>query len=270
MIILMPFNCRFLSLETLFMKRLIFVFAFVFGFANIFAQSDSASSRSAFYPAVGDYGVMGNISGLLSTVQTSNRTDLLNQTAVTVRYVKSENLTFRLGVAPKVMRYNVLATDSVGKDLVQFDSTARRSQISFRPGVEYHLKGTKRLDPYAAADLEFGIVGGLKIGSTTSTRDTTGTALLTRTITEDGGYTLGAKMSFGMNYYISPKIFVGAEYGFGFYNITTGGDRQEVAQYVPVSGTQQTTRILSSNRVTQSNFFVDPMIQLTFGYFFGI
>lgn len=252
------------------MKSLTFAFAFVFGSIHLFAQSDSTKNRSAFYPEIGAFGVMGNISGLLSTIQTTNRTDLLNQTAATVRYVKSENLTFRLGLAPKVLTYNVVATDSVGKDLVQFDSTARRSQISFRPGVEYHLNGTKRLDPYLAAELELGLVGGLKIGSTTSTRDTTGTALLTRTITEDGGFCLGAKMSFGMNYFISKNLFIGAEYGLGFYNITSGGDRQEVAQYIPVSGTQQTTRVLSSNRTTQSSLFVDPIIQLTFGYFFDL
>lgn len=236
---------------------------------GIFAQTDSNSTASPFFPESKDVGVVGNVSGLINAIQATNRTDLRSQSAVTLRYVYNDKLTFRLGLAPKVDRHSTLSTDSVGKDQVRFDSTATQSSISFRPGVEYHLRGTKRLDPYMAADLEFGIVGGLKVGSSTNITDTTGTSSLTRTITEDGGFSFGAKLSLGMNYFVSKKLFVGAEYGLGFYSMATGGDRQEVAQFEPVSGSAQTDRILSSTRVTNSSMFVDPMIQLTIGYFFS-
>ena len=233
------------------------------------AQTDLTASNSEFFPKQGDFGIMGNVSGLISTIQASPRTDLRNESAFTFRYVQNEKLVFRFGLAPNIARYSAVSTDSIGKDLVNFDSTASRSSISFKPGIEYHFVGTKRLDPYMAFDLEFGLVGGLNIGSSTDITDTTGTSILTKTITEDGGFGVGTKLSFGLNYFITKKLFFGAEYGLGFRSITSGGDRQEVEQFQPVSGSSQTTRILSSNRVTTSDFFVDPRIQLTIGYFFS-
>lgn len=232
-------------------------------------ETESSIDRT-FYPSNGDLGVTANISGLINAIQTTNRTDLRGESALTLRYVKSEKLAFRLGFAPVINRHSTNSTDSIGKDLVRYDSTASRSTFSLRPGVEYHFKGTKRLDPYVAADLEFGLVGGLNIGMSRDVQDTTGTSETTRTITEDGGFSVGAKLSLGMNYFISKKLFIGAEYGMGFYSIASGGDRQDVTQFRPVSGSPQTTRILSSTRVVNSNMFVDPMIQLTFGYFFSL
>jgi len=72
-----------------------------------------------------------------------------------------------------------------------------------------------------------------------------------------------------MNYFISPKVAVGVEYGLGLRSLHTGGDRQDVLQSEPVSGSATTVRNLSSARVADTSFFVDPMVRITFSYFFG-
>lgn len=245
-----------------------------------FAQESSAEAQNtaddveveelrAFLPNAGDWGITANVSGLLGNIQLTPRQDLLSNNSFLVRYTESNRWTFRFGLSPQLFHYNETATDSVGKDLVEFDSTASRSSVGFRPGVEYHFTGTKRLDPYVAFDLEFGVVGGMRIGSVTNTTDTTGTSRVMRTITEDGGYSLGARLSAGFNYFVAKRLFVGMEYGMGVTNVASGGDRQEVVQIEPVSGTNTTLRKLSSARMSVTQFYVDPMVQITLGYFFA-
>ncbi|MEQ9187087.1 MAG: hypothetical protein RLP15_05080 [Cryomorphaceae bacterium] len=239
------------------------------------SQADNTTDKveveelRAFLPNAGDWGVTVNASGILRNIQLTSKQDLLSNSSILLRYTESNRWTFRFGLSPQLYHFNVTTTDSVGKDLVEFDSTSSQSSIGFRPGVEYHFSGTKRLDPYVAFDLEFGVVGGMRIGSVTNTTDTTGTSRVMRTITEDGGYSLGAKLSAGFNYFMAKRIFIGMEYGMGITNVSSGGDRQEVVQIEPVSGTNTTLRKLSSARMSVTQFYVDPMVQITLGYFFA-
>lgn len=225
--------------------------------------------RSALFPQPGDWGVLVNVNGLVGNITANPRPDLLGNSSLVLRYTHSPRVTFRLGLAPQITRNRVLSTDSVNTTLVEFDSTTTRSQFSLRPGVEFHLKGSKRIDPYVAVDAELGLVGQLSIGSVTDVTDTTGTSRTIRTITEDGGYTLGARLSFGANYFVTQNFFLGMEYGLGVNSLITGGDRQDVVQIEPVSGANTTIRDLSSARSSNLNFAVDPTVQITIGYFFG-
>ena len=217
-----------------------------------------------------DVGITVNITGLINNISSVPRQDLRGQNSVVLRYVINDHLTFRTGIAPRVMSYRVSSTDSAGKDLVEFDSTARQSSFSIRPGIEYHFKGTKRLDPYAAFDAEVGIIGSFNAGSNTNISDTTGTSKYKRTITEAGGFGLGAKLSFGFNYFVAKRLALGVEYGMGVAYTATGGDRQEVLQVDPTSGSDFTQRQLSSTRVFNTELYVDPMAQFTLSYFFSL
>lgn len=232
------------------------------------AQDSTAIDRN-LYPKKGNVGVTANVNGLINAISLNTNRDLNNSSLLLLRYMHSERLTYRIGFAPEVYNYNLTSTDSVGKDLIEYDSTISQSSFSIRPGVEYHFTGTKRLDPYVALDGEFGFVGKMNINSVRTSSDTTGTSRTMRTITEDGGYAWGAKLSFGMNYFVAPKLFFGVEYGLGVRGIARGGDRQDVIQVEPVSGSNTIVRELSSSRTSQMNFFVDPGVKITFGYFFG-
>ena len=236
----------------------------------IIAQTESSSELSPMIPDTGDLGVTVNVTGLISNISINPRQDLRAQNALMLRYVINDHFTFRTGIAPRVMNYRVTSTDSVGKDLVEFDSTARQSSISIRPGLEYHFTGTRRLDPYLALDAEMGLIGGFKAGSNTKVSDTTGTSTFKRTITDDGGFGLGAKLSLGFNYFAAKRLALGLEYGMGIAYTATGGDRQEVLQIDPTSGTASTQRVLSSSRVFDTQVLVDPTVQFTLSYFFSL
>lgn len=239
---------------------------------SIFAQSveETQPLDRPFISDVNDMGITVNISGLIGNISGKPRVDIRGQNSVLARYNMRENLTVRVGFAPVIMSFHELSTDSVGKDLLEFDSTARQAAFSIRPGIEYHLKGTNRLDPYLALDGEAGIIGKFNAGAVTNITDTTGTATFRRTITEAGGYSLGAKASLGMNFFIAKNFALGLEYGMGVNYLVTGGDRQEVLQSDPVSGVETTKRELSSSRKFDTQFIVDPNVQFTISYFFGL
>jgi len=252
------------------MKNLIAALFLIISGGVTAQDSLSQMVPNEFLPDSKDLGISLNVSGLIMNINSVPRQDLRGQSSILVRYVINDHLTFRTGIAPTVSSYRIASTDSVAKDLVEFDSTARQSAFSIRPGLEYHFKGTKRLDPYAALDIEAGIIGGLKAGSNRDISDTTGTSTYKRTITEAGGFALGAKVSFGFNYFVVKRLALGLEYGMGINYSATGGDRQEVLQIEPTSGTATTQRQLSSARVFNTNVFVDPMAQFTLSYFFSL
>lgn len=233
------------------------------------AQVDSLIATE-FYPANGDLGITGNISGLIMNVNATPRNDFRGYSSLLVRYKIDDRFTFRVGLAPSIANYKVQSTDSVGKDLIEYDSTASQNSISIRPGIEYHITGTKRLDPYFAIDAEAGTISKFNSKANKSITDTTGTSKMLRTINEAGGYSLGLKLSAGMNYFLAQKLALGLEYGLGLSYLTTGGDRQEVIQAQPVSGSSSTTRILGSRRTNDLDLFIDPSIQFTLSYFFSI
>ncbi len=223
-----------------------------------------------FLASKGDLGATANLTGLINNISASPRLDSRGASSVIVRYVSSDLISLRFGLAPSIMSVRQLSTDSVGKDLVETDSSARQASISFRPAIEFHLKGTERLDPYILLEGEVGTIGQFRAGSNTSITDTTGVGTINRTITEDGGFNLGAHVGLGFNYFLVKRLALGMEYGLGVNYMITGGDRQEVIQSDPTSGVAKTTRVLSSSRSSMTNFGVDPMVQFTVSYFFDI
>lgn len=209
------------------------------------------------------------VTGLLGNISLSAPLGPNNSPQVFLRYFLSDNLALRMGLAPSIRHAKVSRVDSVGKDLVEFDSTNSRASFDIMAGIEYHFEGTKRLDPYIGIDLSFGLVGTEKFNSSLDISDTTGTATMTRTITQDGGYSFGARAFIGANYYVSKHFYLGVGYGLGFTSVATGGDRQEVIQNKPVSGSETTTRILGSARNTTTSLDVDGMAVIQVGFLFG-
>jgi hypothetical protein len=258
----------------------VFVGTFLILFSvGVFAQTDisnqpsameevSTSETSPYFPQAGDFGVLLNVNGLINAINLNTPASVLGNNSLVLRYTKSPQVTYRLGLAPSIYRNRARSTDSINTTLVEFDSTASRSQFSIQPGVEFHLKGTKRLDPYAVLQADFGLIGRMNINSITDVTDTTGTSRTLRTITEDGGYAIGGGIRLGANYFLSQNFFLGLEYGIGANALISGGDRQEVIQVEPVSGSNTTTRVLSSARNSGVDFGVGQAVQITIGYFF--
>ncbi|HNP18829.1 MAG TPA: BT1926 family outer membrane beta-barrel protein [Fulvivirga sp.] len=83
--------------------------------------------------------------------------------------------------------------------------------INVRPGFEKHLKGTERLSPY------FGVEGDLAYQTSSSrSENQNGTDVnYFKTINDNGFFRIGANAIAGLDYYITKKLYLGTEFGFG-------------------------------------------------------
>ena len=71
-------------------------------------------------------------------------------------------------------------------------------------GIEKHFSGTRRLSPYVGADLKLSLLKA----------DTNGGGLHTG---QRDGHAVGLNLLLGADYYVLPKIYVGAEAGLGLH-----------------------------------------------------
>lgn len=83
--------------------------------------------------------------------------------------------------------------------------------INARPGIEKHLKGTERLSPYFGweADIAYRTSS---IKNESQVRDE---VKFTKRINETGFLRLGANAIAGIDYYVTKKLYLGTEFGFG-------------------------------------------------------
>lgn len=93
-------------------------------------------------------------------------------------------------------------------------------------GIEKHLEGTSALSPYIGA--EFGFANG---SSSTEATNTSNGATVTATgdafkLTGGATTTIALNGLVGADYYITDKVYIGAEMGIGLFNMTSTGDTE--------------------------------------------
>lgn len=85
--------------------------------------------------------------------------------------------------------------------------------ISLQPGIEKHMAGTNRLSPYMGAVLDIGFQTSTDV---TEFEGATANKVEERTIKGTNGFfRLGANAVAGADYYITNKIYMGVEVGYG-------------------------------------------------------
>lgn len=216
-----------------------------------------------------DWGVTFNANGLINDISLNSIEGVNGNPAIQVRKFIKPNLAIRAGFGLNSFNYNSNVVDSVSNAKVTNDSTYKRTDFFIQPAVEYHFSGTKRLDPFVGAGITMGIVGSQDIQVDISSVDTTGTASLERTYDIPGGFTFGANLIIGFNYFISEQLALGAEYQWGFVSERVGGDFSVVTIEDPISGATQTSRQVGSNRTTDNGFRMSSTAGITLSYFFN-
>ncbi|MEQ9090114.1 MAG: BT1926 family outer membrane beta-barrel protein [Balneola sp.] len=95
------------------------------------------------------------------------------------------------------------------------DITNQTIEINFRPGIEQHFEGTRRLSPYIGGELDLAYKY-----SKSEFDDDFNTATIegawTNFGTERGFFRLGANAITGVDFYIVKGLYLGTELGFGF------------------------------------------------------
>lgn len=234
-----------------------------------FAQEKSKEEINYKYQSK-DWGVSFNVSGLIDNISLESMEDINGNPAIRVRKFIDDRWAISAGFGLNSFNIENSRVDSVGAAENQFDSTYKRTDFFFAPGVEYHFKGTNRLDPYAGLGVTIGTVGSEDIEVNDQMIDTTGTASFQRTYKNPGGFTFGANLTVGFNYFIAKRLSLGAEYQWGFIASRTGGDYEVVTINDPISGASTTTRTTGSDRVTNNGFRMRSTMGVTLSYFFNL
>jgi hypothetical protein len=132
----------------------------------------------------------------------------LKISSIRSRYFLKENLAFRLGLFVGGSR-NPSFTEFNNIELV---NNSKSFNFNLRPGIEKHFKGTERLSPYYGGELSF-----------TNKKDVTTTQSLWVSNTDQiktqknisSNSIFGLNIFSGADFYITEKIFLGVELGFG-------------------------------------------------------
>lgn len=248
------------------MRFLIAVTSFVLSFSAFAQRSNFTENDKAL---AGDFGVTLQMNGFLNALNLAPTQDLSGNDVFAMRYFWRDHLAFRLGFGIDGFRNNLTRVDSVGNTQVEFDSTSTQFNFYLNPGFEKHFTKYKRIDPFFGAGFNFGFLGRNNQKSTQLTTDTTGTARREYDGQFPGGFLFGLYSTFGFNYFIAPKLALGAEYTFGFYNTRRGGDYSTTIIDTPISGQPVVTRTLGSNFTNELGFNFNNSALITLSYFFS-
>ena len=224
-------------------KTLLLIAAFAFVMTSAFAQEDGGGNK----PSQGAMGIGFSLSGgMFPSVGTNPNTG-----TVTFKYLVADNMAARVGLG-----YNSTnSTTTTPTTTSTTTSITKSSGFNLSLGMEYHLSGTNKIDPYVGGDLYFGSSSGSSDTKTiTDVADTlTGAAIgdYSQTVSDAATIgTVGFNAVFGINYFIVKNISIGVEFGWGFQNQSTkNGDTVTSAK---VAGVEQAS-LTTTNKATAKN-----------------
>jgi hypothetical protein len=201
------------------MKKIILTFAavFAFGFAN--AQEIKTEAGTFTKPKAGTYIMEASMTpditgGGIFALPNLNRD--LGLLGVKVRKFSSETKAMRFGANLTVM--------NSGEEDVDTEFSVGASV-----GVEHHFSGAERLSTYWGYEANLGFVSSNGASELDEFGDLIGEGKTTK-------FGFGANVFTGFDYYIMPKIYLGAEvsYGLGVTNTKPdGGDGVTKIQLAP-------------------------------------
>jgi hypothetical protein len=249
------------------MKKIIIAFSLIVFSTVLFAQEETLKGQE------GDWGLSINISGIINDIRLENDKDANGNYMVFGRKYLKDDAALRFGInvtsdRNKWTNEDSLTLGSGNRALQTVDSSRTRFDFSVLVGYEKHMAGTKRLDPYFAGELMLGRIGNTKTDATTTLKDVTGTDKTDFTRQQDGGFTFGLGVIAGFNYFIAPKFSLGAEFGFAYTFMKSGGEYSESTVNTPVSGSQTSTFILGKQEQSNNTIGVSSTSGIVLSYFF--
>lgn len=229
---------------------------------------DSTYQSGALYPKKGDFGASIIVDGLLDNIQLRSQNNDFGQNLLFAKYYLEDDLVLRMGFGLKVQSQKRETADSLGQTLVNRDSSASQYFINFSGGIEKHLQGGKRLDPYLFGQLDLTFIGKTNAEVNSSTSSAAGTATTERTIKADGGIALGIIAGGGFNYFVAPKFSLGAEMGLRITYSSEGGTITDNTVDTPINGNSTTTFITRDDKLNTTLIDVQPNVLINLSYFF--
>lgn len=125
------------------------------------------------------------------------------------RYFTSERSAVRIGFSV-----------SAQKQTPEEDVTRKTFEFNIRPGYEWHFEGTDRLSPYFGVEADF-------LTKTSFFEDADESASIQKirgawssSGTERAFSRIGMNAIVGADFYVSKRVYLGTEFGFGFQNVS--------------------------------------------------
>lgn len=165
------------------------------------------------------------------------------------------NLNFQIGTAPIAydlpelrLRY-FLTNKSAIRVRFGMQSTTEKSSVtngiiisditdksgfgfSIMPGYEMHFEGTRKLSPYAGAQIGVMLDGksSREVTNSSNPNPLPSSIIADNSYKKTGGssITISAGLLMGADYYISDGVFVGGEFGLGLFGMTLVGEGKTV------------------------------------------
>lgn len=249
------------------MKKIFLSLTLITFVATAFAQQDTLKGQK------GDWGISIGISGIINNIKLDNSKDPSgNYMAFGRKYIK-DDVAIRMGfnVAYTNEKWNAedsIVTGSGNTALRQIDSSFSRFDFSVSIGYEKHLGKTRRLDPYFAGEMIVGRLGNTEIQKNTNIKDVTGTDKTQEIGQFDGGFYFGIGVVAGFNYFIAPKLSLGAEFGYAYIFVRDGGDYNQSVVNTPVSGAQSSTFTRGKIEKSLNKLNMSNTSTITLSYFF--
>jgi hypothetical protein len=131
---------------------------------------------------------------------------------IRARWFSSRRSAFRLNLFVGISSdTDITQQEDTDLDLRELRDKDFTFSINIRPGFEKHLKGTERLSPY------FGFEADLAYQTSTVKIENQNGAEVkyTKSINDNGFVRVGANAIAGLDYYITKKLYLGTEFGFG-------------------------------------------------------
>ncbi len=125
------------------------------------------------------------------------------------RYFANEGMAYRMGV----FMGGTKTPTTVIENNIELSSTSSSFDLNLRPGFEKHFEGSNKLSPYCGSELAFTVA---KTGSKDESLWFSNQAQIKTQKTKSSTTSLGLNVFSGADFYLSEKLYMGVEIGFGF------------------------------------------------------
>jgi hypothetical protein len=177
---------------------------------------------------------------------------LVPQNVLFGRYYLSSDLALRMTLGINSLSAKTHTVDSVGTGIETIDDNTSAFSFGIGAGIEKHFAtSASRLDPYAGAEFQIGMLGSIKNEMTDNTEiPSPGTnTLVTSNTTWDGGMSWSFNLLGGFNYFFSDYFAIGAEVSWGIMGMSIGGEYVNDTETTVAGVTTTSQPMLKSERI---------------------
>lgn len=218
-----------------------------------------ASFASAQKPGSGNITAEIGLTSLLGTPSNPGQISGIAQPMFKARYFMSESMAIRAGLGfGNSSAKSSQQTPAGVTPVITAETTTKTTGLGLAAGIEKHLAGTSKLSPYIGAEIGFGL-GSTNVEITNSNNGGGAPTASGDAFKTSGGSTtqLAVSAMLGADYYITEKVFIGAEMGITLFRSTSIGDQDVestsagTTNKITVLGTSSTNLGLAPNVLGQ-------------------